>query len=247
LIDRAINFARRFAPDPLAMRPQVLTLSSGVRVKIDSRLSLDLFVELFVTQPYNKALELTTNPKMVLDLGANRGFFSLSALHFLIERGEGRETQFVCVEAARQNVRRLQDHALLNASLGQLNPVHGAVCGDRSGTAHFYYAPQAHGMGQVLASPRITTTEVPIVDVSALTGNATIDVLKLDIEGSEQEFLEGYPDLLERTGVLVGEFHLKAIDYGRCRELLEANGLRFVTRTFAHGDELCVDVFERSR
>ena len=66
-----------------------------------------------------------------------------------------------------------------------------------------------------------------------------------DIEGAEQSVLAEYGDVLEKTGVFVAEFHLRQIDYAKCRRSLEVCGLRFRERTWSYKDRLCVEVYSR--
>ena len=73
-----------------------------------------------------------------------------------------------------------------------------------------------------------------------------IDLLKLDIEGAEESFLTEYPEILAKTQVLLGEFHLKEIDYALCWETLEKSGLSFHSRTFEFEDKLYVDIYTRN-
>ena len=52
--------------------------------------------------------------------------------------------------------------------------------------------------------------EVPYVDLAHYTNGRKIDVLKLDIEGSEFEFCRSNADLLRSVGTLVAEVHHQA-------------------------------------
>ena len=234
----------RFLPDALAMWPVEVVLESGVKVLIDSQLTLQMFVELFVTQPYLPALNLLPKPEVVVDLGANRGLFVLFVSHCLRLRGES-VPRFICVEAAKPNLKCLAHHVQANSLGDQVTLVHGAVCGKRSGTVQFYYAPRAHGMARLVEGGRLTTRGVHVVDLAAFVRSSKIDLLKVDIEGTEEEFLQEYPEILEKTRVLIGEFHLQQINYARCQAMLGKAGLAFHSRTFQFEDKLAVDVFAR--
>jgi hypothetical protein len=52
-----------------------------------------------------------------------------------------------------------------------------------------------------------------------------IHLLKCDIEGSEQMFLENYPDILAMTDAVVMELHPELCDVQHCRQLLNDAGL----------------------
>ena len=58
-------------------------------------------------------------------------------------------------------------------------------------------------------------------------GNVSrIALLKCDIEGSEFDFIENYPSLLEKVSVAVFEFHRYGRDVDLCRQRLQACGFR---------------------
>ncbi|MBI4634973.1 MAG: FkbM family methyltransferase [Candidatus Rokubacteria bacterium] len=245
VIERAANLMRRLTPDALSLRPVWLTTDTGVKVGIDSRLTLDMFCELFVTQPYAPALDLAERLDFVVDLGANRGLFVLFAEHYVRGRRPGTTPQFLCIEPAAENLRRLRRNIDANGLDARVSVVQGVVSLQRSGVAEFYYAPHAHGMGAVVARRRVTTRRVPVVDLAAHVKCRRIDLLKIDVEGAEEGVIAAYRCVLERTNVLVGEFHLRSIDYPRCQSLLEAAGLQYRQRTFHFKDVLVVDVYAR--
>lgn len=246
MILRAWSAARRFFPEALMLAPIDVVLDSGVRLRIDSRLSLDMFVELFVAQPYLQALDEAGKIEFAVDLGANRGFFLLFVHHHLRRRGQIEPPEFVCVEAAPRNFKALKRHIAMNGFEHNVVAVEGAVCGKRSGSVEFYYTPRFHGMAGIVEKRGWFTRRVPAVNLSYWVSNRRIDVLKVDIEGAEESFLTEYADILARTRVLVAEFHLKEVDYSRCRVILERSGLDFVQRTFEFQDVLCVEVYRRS-
>jgi hypothetical protein len=56
LTQRMKSLVHRLIPDALTLSPAWLTLEGGLRVRIDSKLILELLVELFATQPYRGGL-----------------------------------------------------------------------------------------------------------------------------------------------------------------------------------------------
>ena len=236
----------RFIPEALAISPAWVTLDSGLKVCIDSKLSLECFVELFLTQPYTPAFDILTSYNVIVDVGANRGMFLLSALNYL--RKQGLKTpQFYCVEAAKPNFLGLKRHIDANSLTDSVVMAQGAVCGKRNGFVNFYYSPRAHGMGTIINRKRLISRKVPVIDLATFIDAPRIDLLKLDIEGAEEGFLAEYPEVLAKTQVLVGEFHLKEVDYPLCRKYLEERGLFFYRRTFQHEEKLCVDIYARKK
>ena len=87
--------------------------------------------------------------------------------------------------------------------------------------------------------------EANYLDLEDLVGGRTIDLLKIDIEGAEYDFVAQYPELLKQVRRLMIEIH--SAPESRQRELrasLERAGLRQFGRTVEHsGYQLAM--FER--
>ena len=146
----------------------------------------------------------------------------------------------------KPNFLGLKRHIDKNSLTDSVKKAQGVACGKRTGFVDFYYAPRTHGMGTIINMRKLTTRKVPVIDVANFADVPRIDLLKLDIEGAEESFLIEYPDILKKTQVLIGEFHLKEIDYTLCQETLEKSGLSFNCRTFEFEDKLCVDIYARN-
>jgi hypothetical protein len=70
------------------------------------------------------------------------------------------------------------------------------------------------------------TVSVDFVNLNSLVGpDQVIDLLKCDIEGAEQRFIENYNGLLERTRTAVFELHHEKCDTIKCMKILRALGL----------------------
>jgi hypothetical protein len=71
--------------------------------------------------------------------------------------------------------------------------------------------------------------EVDYVDIEAfLPSGKEVDLLKCDIEGSEELFVKEYSGLLCRTKLAVFEFHGNDCDVDNCRNMLLSMGLESV-------------------
>ena len=69
--------------------------------------------------------------------------------------------------------------------------------------------------------------------------------MKLDVEGSELEALEGLGSRIDRVNVIVGELHGKVVDEAKFYRFVESKGFRRVKRTDAR--EEGVHLFELAR
>jgi FkbM family methyltransferase len=92
--------------------------------------------------------------------------------------------------------------------------VTNGLVGKRTGTARLNYAHEDNqnfvdeSAQRDLWARAGGAEDISYVDLAALVNDApSIDLIKCDIEGSEFDFIQSYPDLLRKTVRLVIEFH----------------------------------------
>lgn len=61
-----------------------------------------------------------------------------------------------------------------------------------------------------------------------------VDLLKIDVEGSEMAILQGLGEHIERVGVIVGECHERLVDEAAFYGFLRQHGFRVVAKWAAH-------------
>ncbi len=153
----------------------------------------------------------------VVDLGANIGLTSV----YLAKRYGA---QFiVAVEPDPGNAaltrRNLQQNAI-KASVIE------AAIGPEDATVRFSCQADSN-LGHVSPEGR----EVPMISMETLCRSQAlqrIDVLKMDIEGGEQQLLSGPIQWLSRVRSIIAEFHPEIIDYPGCIARIENVGLRWI-------------------
>ena len=166
---------------------------------------------------------------VVLDIGANIGMFTLWL------QSQARGIHVHCYEPARETRERLKRNLAANhvERFGRVHPVAVTnVCSmvslkraESSGeTSLFPHATTLHGADELVST-------ITLAEAVALTGAASIDFLKIDVEGSEIEIVEGADaetwGKIERVAI---EYH----DLVRpgCRErvtrVLERQGFRSI-------------------
>lgn len=218
----------------LGMRPT----EGGLQVPVESFADWIVFREVFDAGVYDVAiaelLDVAEPGALVVDLGANVGYFALRLLDRQRVKGKGGlPLRIVGVEASPRTFRELE--ARLSAQPFPVTPeLHHGWVGEREGTArvreesnHFAArAPQAGEAGE----------SVRCVDLEAMLNTGVrIALLKCDIEGAEEEFVRNYPALLRRTDRVCIETHSRALrDY--CLGELRRAGLTDVGLLSAEGE-----------
>ncbi len=205
------------------------TLTSGIKVRICSEGEWIVFSDLFVDGEYDPAFAALfarrkegDNPPVVLDLGANVGYFVFRLFHLWRTRyGESSDLPRVhAFEASDSLVHELESR-ISDQGFPMPVAVFNGLVGQRQGNASFaedtfHIANRVDDRGR---------RQVPYLDVEEnLPADKAIDLLKCDIEGSEFDFISSYPDLLDRTQLLLIELHDSLCDVPKCRALLAQRG-----------------------
>lgn len=132
---------------------------------------------------------------LLVDVGANMGYFSL------LWTGSHPSSRAIAIEAAPRNV------GLIDKNIGQ-NRLDNRVslipkaAGDRCGTISFDLGPiEQTGWGGISRETSHTTIDVPMIRLDEELSDATIDVLKIDVEGAESWVLYGCEKLLKEKRI----------------------------------------------
>ena len=134
------------------------------------------------------------------DIGANEGFFSIMASKLVGPTG-----RVIAVEPQRRLGQVLRENIALNRLDNVL--VSAVAVGDKEGTAELHLSPDVNtgATGLVRATkyglPTQTTVVTRLTTALASAGIAAVDLLKMDIEGSEYEAILGSPELF-KTGAI---------------------------------------------
>jgi FkbM family methyltransferase len=197
----------------LRRQPITRSFSSGTVVEVSGLESLFLCDEIFQRETYRKALSLAGDVKTVADLGCNTGYFCCYLRHYFGRtdfRGVGIDANPAVLKDARRNLE-------LN-HLEQIQLINGLVGGSEEKSQKFYVYASHLGSSQFLQAETGRShkggwkeIEVPVLKLSEIwkAGHDAepIDLLKIDIEGSEGKLLLADPLLFQQAKCLVLEWH----------------------------------------
>ena len=146
-----------------------------------------------------------------VDVGANVGYYLL-----LLERLVGANGAVVCIEPGPENLVELQTNISVNGFKNV--EVHGVAVGAAEGSVGI-----RGGVNTGVSSGADVVTTVPIRTLTQ-TVNGTADFIKIDVEGYEEEVLNGAVDLIQNCQpTLLVEVHPLLIPRygGRTSKVLE--------------------------
>lgn len=208
---------RRLRGLPVSSRESTVFLRGGVQLTYRSNWGdLQSLREVWLDECYRLPFE--TKADVLVDLGANIGLTSVWLMkHY------GFQT-LLAVEPSPANARLVRRNLADNAIDAE---VIEAAIGPRDGVV-FFQEDESSNLGRVADQGR----ETPMISMptllSRLGEGATIDVVKLDIEGGEGPLLAGDLSWTSRVRSLIAEMHPGVIDYPAAVAALERAGYRFI-------------------
>jgi FkbM family methyltransferase len=234
-----------------------MTSQAGLPIVISSLSDWDIFAEIWVSGEYDEpilqALESAAPGERVqiLDLGANVGFFSLRCIELRNLHRPQQSLGITAVEGVDRTFRNLTRNL---AGLGNARTsvaLHHGLVGQRSGLGQIYDRAYAGANAVVPANGKTSTMSFrgahavagAYLDLeTVLPPGVSVDLLKCDIEGSEEGFLRNYPGLLRRTRHVVIEIHPLHCKPDQCRQLLSAAGLQ-PSRTLRNSASMILETY----
>jgi FkbM family methyltransferase len=156
-----------------------------------------VFEQVFVKGDYD--MNIPFEPKVIVDAGANIGLFSI------LMKNKFPAVRIVCVEPGKENCIQLQQNL---SSYDDIEIICGGVwpkdtllkVADKFNGGHSAWVTEADATGD--------TQGIAIDSLMRLMNLQRIDILKIDIEGSELAlFLENYDQWLPKVKMIIIELH----------------------------------------
>lgn len=171
--------------------------------------------EVLVDEEYRflgERLRAATQPR-ILDVGGHIGTFAVWAL------GVNPNARILSIEADPETYAVAARNAILRGKVGEHWQLTNRAASDRD-KQWVGFLQQGPSMGhRVSADGEIFAETISLARAIEKLG-APIDLMKVDIEGSEEDFLCAQPEYLERVTSLVVELHPFLCDTQRVREVL---------------------------
>jgi FkbM family methyltransferase len=226
-------------------------LQSGLIVKVASKGEWWVYNDIFVDGEYDlpicAALKESSpvQPFVVLDLGANVGYFAFRVMDLINQQGRNAsDLDITMVEGSPKTFleleKRIRSHKLPTEGV---RIVHGLV-GQTRGSGVIQESA-IHVKSTTICVPAGHGTSVDFVDLDLLLADKSkIDLLKCDIEGAELSFIQNYSGLLHKVKHASFELHHDQCDTKLCVKTLEDMGFR--TKILRSNDSFSVCLFSRS-
>lgn len=178
---------------------KVKTIKYPFKIRAGNNADSSTFNEVILRKEYTLNLQFT--PKTIIDGGANIGLTSL----FFINQYP--DSQIIAIEPATDNYGILKENV---SPYLNVIPIQSAIWSGKTNLKVIDNGRGANGytVEEAKEVDKDTFTAIGIVDIMKKQNWERIDILKLDIEGSEKQVFEkDYEYWLPRTKVLIVETH----------------------------------------
>jgi FkbM family methyltransferase len=207
--------------------PCALLDVAGGELVLRSRWQVGSLRDVFLSTHYWRLFEhLDKPPVSIVDLGGHCGHFVVLCELLLEERFGRSEARYLVVEGLADLVEEIHRTLADTGLTGKCRVVHGLV-GLRSGEGQLRSGARSLLDASVVSNGGVERgAKVPYIDLPSHIPDGPIDILKIDIEGSEHDLIDSYPTLFERARLVVMEVHDIGRPIDRLLQALEAAGLK---------------------
>jgi len=254
LLRRSVQLFRlhKLANGWLGMFPLVKRLpGSGVKYRATRLESIPLAVEMFEKGNLYDATLLPNDFTTFADLGCNVGYFTCWLAHL----AAGRTLRGLMLDANPEAVKEAHWHAQVNA-MSEAFGIHGIVGEGRPGDFAEFYLYESNicstshlpDLEKMNLKGKWEKIRVPCVSIEdhwqRHFGDARCHVLKVDIEGSELNFLRAEPGFLMRCDSILIEWHKWTVGLNELRDHLKSQGFAYV-KTVEENEQMGTAYFSR--
>jgi FkbM family methyltransferase len=230
-VDFILYHLLKFLPVSVRDRERTVRCANGITLTYRlNRGDLQSIREVFLQESYR--LPFCLQPRSLVDLGANIGITSIwFSQHYPIEK-------IIAIEPNPNNADILRRNLLNNKINAR---VIEAAIGSTDGSIVFHLSGDSN-QGTILETDeqnnRSGEMEVKMISMATvlaeLDSSEEIDLVKMDIEGGEEELLSANLSWLSRTKAMIAELHPPLIDYQKTIKIIEREGFRYIPANTVH-------------
>ncbi len=185
-----------------------LPVGSGYQCPVDDSEALFSFSEIFLEQAYAEAFRYIAYPKRWLDLGCHRGYFSLYLLSHMGEEC-AKHAKALLIDADPRSRAWIEKFISLNGLERHISYHLGLVSDQEHAFQRFACRQGMLSSANASLGPVQEWVRVPRLDPAIIFQKLAppYDLIKVDIEGAEEAFIDYFGPVLEASQALLLEWH----------------------------------------
>jgi FkbM family methyltransferase len=183
-------------------KTRIIRLRNGLALKTSNRDDISSFSVIFIKDEYGKTFGTRNTGLTIVDIGANKGYFSILA-------AKNNLNKIFSYEPISSTYKALEENIALN-KLQNIKSFKIGVGGE-NGTKEFYFSEDKSIVSSSVFKTGNKVEKIQCIslqDVFTSNNITSIDVLKMDCEGSEFEIIyKADKDTLAKIKSLRMEYH----------------------------------------
>lgn len=185
-----------------------LPVASGYQCPLDDSQAWLSFSEVFIEQAYAEAFRYIPYPKRWVDVGCHRGYFSLYLLSKM-GKESAKNAQALLIDADPRSRAWVASLIKINHLEMQFFYHLGLVSDKQEALQNFACREGMLSSSKASFGPVGQWVEVPRLETAMIFQNLPppYDLIKVDIEGAEEAFIDYYGPVLEASQALLLEWH----------------------------------------
>jgi FkbM family methyltransferase len=182
-------------------------LKNNSKIALKNKYEIASFKDVFCHPFYWQVFQWVHEPpKLVVDCGAHCGHFSILADICFESKFGVSNTQYLLVEPNPYLLPIIQKN-VLEAGLAHRVELKQGLLGTRSGEGTLWINHKNYLATGLHYCKGAKPFKVPYLELLEIVGNRTIDLMKIDIEGGEFEFIRSNLELLSQVNLIFMELH----------------------------------------
>jgi len=186
-----------------------IRLSPNQILKLSDKYEVASFQDVFCNPFYWQVFKyLRSSQNLIIDCGAHCGHFSILVETCLQHKYSSLniDSRYILVEPNPFLVKNLTKN-MHDAQIKNFKILKGLLGKNSSGFGTLWINHTNYLSASLSPSQNTRPYQVPYINLHKEVLDRTVDILKIDIEGGEYEFIESHLDLLEKTQTLFIEIH----------------------------------------
>ncbi|MDK2408327.1 FkbM family methyltransferase [Aphanizomenon sp. PH219] len=204
-----------------------LRLPFNSKIGLHSKYEVASFNDVFCHPFYWQMFQyLEKQPQLIVDCGAHCGHFTILAEICIRTKFSAVNTEYILVEPNPFLIPIIEKN-LKDANLYERASIKECLIGSKSGQDTLWVNKKNYLTASLQPQKNSNAYQVNYIDLLEFVGERTIDLMKIDIEGGEYDFVPANLRLLSQTNLVFIEIHSATEEmYEKLYKNLESVGLQ---------------------
>ncbi|MEO1389780.1 MAG: FkbM family methyltransferase [Cyanobacteria bacterium J06634_6] len=182
-------------------------ISNGAKISLKNKYEIASFQDVFCHPFYWQIYQwIDTKPKLIVDCGAHCGHFTILVNSCICAKFHSTDTKYILIEPNPRLIPIIEKN-ILQADLQSSAQIKQGLLGRQSGTDTLWVHPKNYLSASLHPSKGAEAFTVSYLDINQIVGTQNIDVMKIDIEGGEFDFVRANLDIFRRVKLVFIELH----------------------------------------